>query len=255
MIKNIQTEIVQYSDPISGDDFQGVISWDRNIASLKPSILVSHAFAGQLEFEEQRTIELAESGYVAFALDVYGKGRRANTPDKALKLMAEMDANRALLLHRMNIAVQVLTAHAEVDNKRIGAIGFCFGGKCVLDLARSGTDDVHAVVSFHGLFDKPDITHAGDIKASILIQHGWLDPMARPEGMRALADELESRNADWQIHVYGQTGHSFTNPAATDREAGLFYQSLTHKRAWLSMLSFFDQHFTQGANRGAAATI
>lgn len=244
MTKNIHTEIIQYSDPISGDDFQGVISWDKNIATAKPGILVSHAFAGQLQLEEQRTIELAESGYVGFALDVYGKGRRANTLDKALKLMAEMDANRALLLHRMNIALQVLTSHQEVDNKRMGAIGFCFGGKCVLDLARSGTDDLQGVVSFHGLFDKPDISHSGDIKTSVLIQHGWLDPMARPESIRAIANELEERNADWQIQVYGNTGHSFTNPAATDQDAGLFYHSLTHKRSWSSMLSFFEELFS-----------
>lgn len=238
----IKSEALIYQDPASGNTFEGVICWDEDLAGQKPGILVSHTFKGQSDFEIGRARELAKLGYVAFALDMYGKGKRATVPEEADALMKPFLDNRGLLLNNILLALDTLKKHPEVDETKVGGIGFCFGGKCMLDLARSSAE-IGGVVSFHGIYDKPGMEHQGDIKASVLVLHGWEDPLADPESTVALGHELTERNADWQILAFGHTGHAFTNPAAKFPEKGMYYKETSNRRAWQTMINFFEEIF------------
>ena len=226
----------------TNNEFEGIAVWDDCFKGPKPGILVSHMWSGQSDFEVDKATELAKLGYVGFAIDNYGKGRRASNPEEAEQLMNELNNDRPLLLDRMVLAVNTLKDHKEVNETKIGAIGFCFGGKCVLDLARSGID-ISGVVSFHGLLDPPKINSILKIKSSILVLHGWEDPMALADDVVKLSDELTKNKADWNIHIYGHTGHAFTNPKAKFPEKGLYFEPKSNKRAWASMNYFFNEIF------------
>jgi len=236
----IKSEVIEYT--LDGSAFEGVVCWDDSLSGPRPGVLVSHAWFGQSEFETNKAKDLAKMGYVAFALDMYGKGRRATNPDEAGKLMHECVDDRLLLRSRILNALSVLENHELVDNNRIGGIGFCFGGRCMLDLARTGVD-INGVVSFHGIYDAPDIEYLDPIKASVLVLHGWDDPLAKPEQTVALGHELTSRNADWQILAFGHTGHAFTNPQAAAPENGMMYKESSNRRAWQAMTNFFAEVF------------
>lgn len=234
-------EKIIYEDA-SKKQFEGVVVWDDSHTGQKPGILVSHMWSGQSEFEVDKATELAKLGYVGFAIDNYGKGLRANHPEEAQKLMDVLDLDRPLLLSRMVLAVETLKKHKAVNAMKIGAIGFCFGGKCVLDLARSGAD-IKGVVSFHGLLDPPTPHPKKEIKSAVLVLHGWEDPMALPEAMVKLAHEMNQYNADWNVNIYGHTGHAFTNPKAKFRDKGLFFEPRSNKRSWHSMCYFLKEIF------------
>lgn len=235
----IETRTISYEGP--GGTFEGVIAVDTVVTGPRPGVLVSHNWLGQGEFDVSRAVALAELGYVGFAIDMYGKGRRGTNPDEALALMTEAAADRSVLQGRINAALTMLKAQPEVDPARTGAIGFCFGGKCVLDLARSGAD-VGGVVSFHGLYDAPPFANQ-PITAKVLVCHGWDDPMCPPDATVGLAKELTESNVDWQIHSYGGTGHAFTFPAANMPEAGMAYKESADRRSWKVMTDFFAEVF------------
>lgn len=235
---NIVTETLPYTDGVM--TFEGTIAYDADLPAPKPLVLIAHAFRGQGPFDVGKARELAALGYVGFAMDMYGQGRRAKDAEEAGRLMGELTADRPLLLRRILLALETGRGLTQVDPRRVGAIGFCFGGKCVLDLARSGAD-VQGVVSFHGLYDPPGIRHSGPIKAQILVLHGWEDPLAPPDAVVALAKELTDRQANWSLTMYGQTGHAFTNPQAQSRDTGLFYQEQSSQRAWSAMQNFFKE--------------
>jgi len=234
-------EKITYQDA-SNNQFEGFLVWDDKFKGSKPGILISHMWAGQSDFEVEKAAALAKLGYVGFAIDNYGKGKRAQNPEEAERLMNTLDSNRPLLLERMQLALKTLKEHNEVNPAKMGAIGFCFGGKCVLDLARSGIE-LGGVVSFHGLLDPPPTKDRVPIKSSIMVLHGWEDPMARPEEVVKLSDELNLYNADWNIHIYGHTAHAFTNPKAKFPEKGLFFEPTSNQRAWDSMVYFFQNIF------------
>lgn len=236
----IKTETIVYEQ----DDvvFEGVIAWDQDIPVRKPGVLITHTFWGQTDFEADKAVAIAKLGYVGFAIDIYGKGRRAAKLDEAGVLMAELNDDRSLLLQRMQLAYNVLKEHGQVNDAIIGAIGFCFGGKCVLDLARAGSA-LKGVVSLHGLYDPPAIKSTQPILSSVLILHGWEDPLAPLDQTIALTKELTEKNVDWQLLTFGHTGHAFTNPKAQNHESGLFYQEVSSNRAWLAMKTFFSEVF------------
>jgi dienelactone hydrolase len=125
----------------------------------------------------------------------------------------------------------------------VAAIGFCFGGLCVLDLARTG-EDLAGIVSFHGLFGSPGNTAGNTIRAKILVCHGWDDPMATPDQVLGLAEELTGQGADWQMHAYGKTMHAFTNPEANDPGFGTVYSERADRRSWAAMTNFLNEIFT-----------
>lgn len=236
----VQTRLVEYTH----DDvvLEGYLAWDDAATGPRPGILVSHAWAGRSAFEEGKARDLAEHGYVGFALNMYGKGVLGTSTEENAALMTPFMEDRATLQARIALAKSVLSDQPEVDAGQLAAIGFCFGGLCVLDLARIGSD-VKGVVSFHGLFIPPDNTEGKSITAKVLCLHGYDDPMAQPESMTALASELTTAGADWQIHAYGSTLHAFTNPAANDADMGTLYSAVADQRARLAMNQFLDEIF------------
>ena len=237
----IQTRLVEYLD---GDTFlEGLLAWDDANNGPRPGILVSHAWNGRCEFEEEKACRLAELGYVGFALDMYGKGIRGSNPEENSALMQPLLDDRQALQKRLVSALTTLRTQPEADESNIAAIGFCFGGLCVLDLARTGAE-LAGVVSFHGLFHPPENTTGNSIKAKVLALHGWEDPMATPDQVVALAAELTEMGADWQIHGYGNTVHAFSNPAANDPERGTVYDSTADRRSWAAMQEFLSELFT-----------
>lgn len=219
-----------------GDGLIGLAIWDGDTGP-RPGVLVAPTVMGHTALEERRAADLVGLGYGAFILDVYGKGRPPAGFDEALGWMAEMNADRRLLLARLRAALESMRARPEVDAARTAAIGYCFGGKCVLDLARSGAE-VAGVVSFHGLFDPPPYPTAARIVAKVLALHGWDDPLATPDAALAFAAELTKAGADWQLHAYGHTVHAFTNPGRPE-----MYSAAADRRSWAAMQGFLTELF------------
>lgn len=207
----------------------------------KPAVLVAHNWAGQGEPERHTADRLAALGYVGIAIDVYGKGVRGGPGEDNSALMAPYMADRALLRDRLLAAVDCAAGLPEVDANRIGFAGYCFGGLCALDLARCGTDTVKGVVSLHGIFAPPKIGPQGKIAASVLILHGWEDPMATPPDVLGVAKELTDAGADWSLHAYGHALHAFTHPGVNMPEMGVKYDEKADKRSWQAMVNFFEE--------------
>lgn len=220
---------------------QGYCVFDENNTNQRPAVLVAHDWSGQNNFACQKAEKLAELGYVGFALDMYGDGKQGKTNEEKSALMQPLMRDRTLLQRRMLAAFDAVKKIDPVNPSKIGAIGFCFGGLCVLDLARSGAD-VTGVVSFHGLLHAPEnASHL--IKAKILALHGYADPMAPPDLLLKFASEMTHAKADWQIHAYGNTLHAFTNPDANDPTFGTVYDAKANHRSWIAMKNFFDEVF------------
>ncbi len=236
----MKTETVIYKD--GETELEGFMAWDETQTSPRPAVLVSHAWGGLGEFEQQKAKDLAALGYVGFALDVYGRGQRGDTAEVNAKLMTPFLEDRALLERRMQLAVETVRAQDVCDEKRVAAIGFCFGGLCVLDLARSGAD-VRGVASFHGLLGGRDGMDRNEIGAKVLVLHGHDDGMVPAEQFDAFCKEMTEAKADWQIHQYGHTVHAFTNPKANDPDFGTVYEPKAARRSWASMVDFLEEAF------------
>ncbi len=220
-----------------GASFEAYAAWDDASDASRPIVLIAGTFMGRTGFEEGKARSLAELGYVAVAIDFYGVGKWPADFDQALVAMEAMNADRALLRDRLHAALEAARGvGAPADPTKVAAIGFCFGGKCVLDLARSGAD-VAGVVSFHGVYDPPPFPNEA-VKAKILVLHGWDDPLDPPETVLALSQELTEAGADWQLHSYGHTVHAFSNPA---REG--MYSPVADRRSWQAMKNFFGELF------------
>jgi dienelactone hydrolase len=187
--------------------------------------------------EESSAVKLAEMGYVAMIVDLYGKGFDASTEAAAFGKMAEFNADRQSLLSRMQLIYKTASQLPQVDESKIAGIGFCFGGKCLLDLARSGHDFAGAV-SFHGVFDAPNFNSDLKITTPLLILHGWDDPLAKPEAVIALTIELTQKGANWELDAYGHTGHAFMKPEANRHQEGYFYHAEVADKAWDRMTGF-----------------
>ena len=236
----IQHRLIEYRD---GDVLlEGRLSYDDAIAGARPGILVSHTIAGRGPLEESKSERLAQQGYAAFALDMYGKDVRGETLEENRALMNAQLTNRAAMQQRLLVSLSTMRAQVEVDATSCAAIGFCFGGLCVLDIARTG-EDIAGVVSFHGLFGAPGNTEGNRIRAKVLVLHGWDDPMTTRDSLNSLATELSAMGADWQLHAYGNTMHAFTNPAANDHDRGTVYDAAADRRSWQAMTDFFDELF------------
>jgi dienelactone hydrolase len=220
---------------------EAFIAAPESPAGRRPAVLVAHAWAGQDEFARAQARMLAELGYVGFAIDVYGKGRRGGSVEENSRLMTPFVEDRAMLLRRLKAAAGAAAAHPRVDGAKLGAIGFCFGGLCVLDLARAGLEGLRGVVSFHGLLGPPGLGPQGPIAASVLVLHPYDDPMAPPEAVSAFAREFTQAGADWQVHMHGGTLHGFTNPQANDPQRGIVHNPLATRRAFASLELFLRE--------------
>ncbi len=238
----IKTEVVEYRD---GDvTLEGFVAWDDAKTSA-PGVLVVHQWMGLTDYEKGRCRQLAELGYVAFAADIYGKGIRPNDPQDAGKQAGVFKTDRKLYRRRLNLGLDQLKARPSVSKEHLGAIGYCFGGTGVLELARSGAD-VSGVVSFHGGLDSPEPEAGKNIRCSILVCHGADDPFVPEKDIEAFKAELNSAKVDWQMDIYSGAVHSFTHPmAGNDNSRGAAYNEKADKRSWAAMKSFFMETLQQ----------
>lgn len=236
----MKEQAYEYQD--GPDTLEGYLVTHEDDA-IRPGVMIAHTWAGVGEFEKQKARDVAELGYNVLAIDMYGKGKRGSTLEENRALMAPLVEDRSLLRRRILAALSAMQALDAVDSRKIAAMGFCFGGLCVLDLARSGAD-VRGVVSFHGLFTPlPEAVPRQMIKARVLALHGYDDPMATPEQMNALCKELTDAGVDWQVHAYGLTYHAFTNPKANNPSAGTVYNAAADRRSWQALQNFLTEVF------------
>ena len=235
----IQMRDVEYAH--GGTAFEGRMYWDDARGGPGPAVAVAHAWGGRGEHECEAAEKLAEQGYTGFALDVYGKGILGQSAEENTALMQPLLEDRALLQARLGAGLECAAAQPEVDGANMAAIGYCFGGLCVLDLARVGAP-VKGVVSLHGLFNPPGNTHGNAISSKVLVLHGWADPMVPPDTVIGLATEMTEAGADWQIHAYGHALHGFTHDGPAVAE-GVGYSESADRRSWQSVLNFVSELF------------
>lgn len=222
-----------------GGLFESVAVTD-DAAGMVPGVLLFPNVLGTKEADFVMAEKVAALGYAVLVADVYGQGKRTSRADADMgRYMAELNEDRALMKARLLRSLDVLRDLASVDAARVAAIGYCFGGKCVLDLARAGAD-IRGGVSFHGVYDAPPFPNAA-ITAKLLVCHGWDDPIAPPEAMVGLGRELTDAGCDWQIHAYGNTGHAFTDHDANMPERGLAYQPDADRRSFKAMADFLGE--------------
>ncbi|MDQ4419198.1 dienelactone hydrolase family protein [Sphingobium sp. DEHP117] len=233
----IQQKTLLHGGP--GGPFESMAVYDPDAGS-QPGLLLFPNFMGTKEWDFDKAEVLAMLGYKVLVVDYYGQGKRATDMESAGQLMQELVADRAVMRDRLLGALEELKKLPGVDANRLGAIGFCLGGKCVLDLARAGADIKGGVV-FHGVYDAPPFPNAA-ITAKLLVCHGWNDPLCPPEAMNALARELTDGGVDWQLIAYGHTGHAFTADNMPMDDAKTFgFQPDTNRRSWQAMKDFFSE--------------
>ncbi|MBA2650200.1 MAG: dienelactone hydrolase family protein [Legionella sp.] len=221
-------------------ELHGFLAYGENHDKPLPAVIVAHDWTGRNEFACQKAQMFSQMGYLGFALDMFGQARLGNTTDEKMALIHPLVNDRALLRDRVYSAFDALVAMEEVDSNRIAIVGFCFGGMCALDLARSGAD-LKAAITFHGLLNPPEQPQSEDIKAKILVLHGYDDPLVKPEQVTAFCREMDAAQVDWQVHMFGQVEHAFTNPNAHDENAGLVFNALASERSWGMMTQFLTE--------------
>lgn len=225
-------------------ELYGYVAQEEISKEKRPVVLVVHDWTGRNDFACHKAQAIAEMGYIGFAIDVFGQGQLgANTEEKTALIMPFMK-NRGLLRDRLVVALEAVKKLAEADTDRMAIIGFCFGGLCALDLARSGAD-IKGAVSFHGLLSKPECSGFDEIKAKILVLHGYDDPMVSPEQVSEFCQEMTKANVDWQVQMYGKVQHAFTNPEAHDSAMGTVYNAIAEKRSWHAMTCFLQEIFKE----------
>ncbi|MDK2767290.1 MAG: dienelactone hydrolase family protein [Sphingomonas sp.] len=238
----IQRQTILYGGP--GGPFEGVAAFDTDWTDLRPGVLIVPNVLGEKEQDRVTAERIAALGYVALVGDLYGQGKRTTreSPDPAV-YMNPLNADRPLLRDRLFASLAALHALPQVDTARTAAIGFCFGGKAVIDLARAG-GDVRGVVAFHGIFDPPGYDYPTPIAPKLLICHGWDDPLAPPEAVTGLAAELTAAEADWQLLGFGGAGHAFTDTSLkTSTRPGFGYDANADRRSWAAMTGFLSEVF------------
>ncbi len=236
----IKTDVVSYqAGRVQAHSF---VAYDDSRSGKRPGVLVVPEWWGLNDYARTRARMLAGLGYVALAVDIYGDGKSTRDPDQAAAWSGTLKSgNRSELRARIAAALRELKSNPRVDPMRTAAIGYCFGGTTVLELARSGAD-VTGIVSFHGGLDASDSAEAGEIKARVLVCHGAEDPFESPAQVQAFEDEMRGAKADWQMNIYSGAEHSFTNPAnANSHVRGIAYNKEADERSWQAMRDFFKE--------------
>ncbi len=222
---------------------EGALVHDDAHGGRRPGVLIVHQWKGLGPYELKRAAMLAELGYVVFCADIYGKGIRADNPQDASQLAANYKDDRNLLRGRVNAALERFKAETNVDPNRIVAIGYCFGGTSVLELARSGAT-VSGVVSFHGGLGTPKPAERGKVIAKVLALHGADDPHVPPQEVQDFIREMTAAGVDWQLVHYGGAVHSFTDwNAGSDPSKGSAYNKAADTRSWEAMKVFMQELF------------
>ena len=247
-ISPIQSNPAVYSEKVvyrHGEvQLEGYLAYDKARPEQRPGILVVHEWWGINDYVKRRADQLAQLGYVAFALDMYGKGKTTDDPDEAAQLSSVYKNDPDLARARLGAGLEQLQQLHPVKKTSLAAIGYCFGGKMVLELARSGAP-LKGVVCFHGGLSTTQPSGSGEIKAKVLVLHGADDPVEPISELRGFHQEMLQAGVDWQVIIYGGAMHSFTNPAA-DRVGieGIRYNEKVDRRAWQAMLGFFGEIFS-----------
>jgi dienelactone hydrolase len=237
----VKTKAVAYEH--GGVHFTGHLAWDDAATGKRPGVLVVHEWWGLNEFAKKRAEQLAGMGYVAFACDMYGDGKLAKHPDDAMKFANEVRQNAGVWRGRAQAALKVLQDHEAVDPSKLAAIGYCFGGSTVMQLAYAGAD-VRAVVSFHGGLQPPTADQAKAIKSKVLICHGALDTFIPEETLQKVRKAFDDAKIDYEMVYYGGATHSFTVPdAARAGVPGLAYNEAADRRSWRDMRDLFNEVF------------
>jgi dienelactone hydrolase len=224
---------------------RGVLVYDETIKGKRPGIVVVHEAWGLGQHVIESAKKLAGLGYVALAADMYGDRRQFSDLAEVMKIINELTGTPSKIRNRIGAALTAIAAQPQVDSRRLGAIGYCFGGSTVLELARSGAE-IAGVVSFHGILETKAPATAGAVKASVLVCTGADDPMIPTAQVTAFANEMRNAGADWQVILYGGTVHSFTNPQADGSFApAILYNARSDQRSGTAMREFFEEIFAQ----------
>ena len=242
---SIQTEHINYFH--NDTELTAYVAWDDNIDSAidreKPAVLICHdAMGGKTAFEHGRAEAIAKLGYVGVAIDAYGKDSRARNAEEAYALMGPLTEDRRVLRERLACGVALACAHQRVDATQLAVMGYCFGGLCALEMARSGAD-LKGAISFHGLLSQAEDVASETILAKLLVLHGWSDPLVPQEQVLAFAEEMNSQGVDWQLVGYGHGLHGFSNPLANDPANGIGYDADIDRRSWLALTHFLAELF------------
>ena len=240
----LKEENVTYkSDTVS---MNGFVVYDENIKGARPAVLVVHEWWGLNDYDKMRARELAKLGYIAMAIDMYGNGKTADNPTDAGNLSTPFYSNPQMAKSRFDAALEKLKTYSEVDQNNIAAIGYCFGGSMVLNMAKLG-DDLKGVVSFHGVLGGNPPADINLLKAKILVCHGGDDQFTSPKDLNEFRKQLDSIKADYIFKVYPGATHAFTNPAATDLgkkfNLPIAYNAAADSASWNDMKDFFGKLF------------
>lgn len=226
-----------------GKALECYLTYDDELEGPRPGVLVVHQWMGLTANERTRANMLARLGYVALATDVYGRNIRPQNQEAAARQSGKFYQDREFFRSRIQAGLDELKNHPRVDPQRVAAIGYCFGGAGVLELARSGAD-LAGVVSFHGNLDTTLPAQPGAVKAKILVCHGAVDPYVKREAVFGFVDEMEAVDADYQLIMYSGAVHAFTQQAAGDDPSkGAAYDAEADRRSWQAMRDFFDEIF------------
>jgi dienelactone hydrolase len=222
---------------------EGYLAYDDSVQGKRPGVVVVHEWRGLNDYARRRAEQLAEMGYIAFALDMYGKGVYAKDHEEAGKLSGLYRSDRKLMRDRARAGLEILKNHSLTDQRRMAAIGYCFGGTTVLELARGG-EELLGVASFHGSLNTPTPEDAKNIKGKVLVLHGANDKFISQEDITAFQEEMRKADVDWQMVFYGGAVHSFTVPeAGNDPSKGMAYNEKADKRSWEEMKLLFEEIF------------
>lgn len=237
----VQTKRVEYQH--GGETLEGTLAWDDAVEGKRPGVLVVHEWWGLDDYARNRAEQLAELGYVAFALDMYGKGKLTEHPSEAMQWSGAIRENIDNWVARARAGLEVLQKHSLVDTDRLSAIGYCFGGATVVQMTYAGLP-LAGVVSFHGSLPVATEEQAQAVKSSILVCHGAADSFVPESRAADFRKALEAAGVDWQMIYYSGAKHSFTNPDADSKGiAAIAYDEEADKRSWAQMQVFFDEIF------------
>jgi dienelactone hydrolase len=240
-VPDIRTETLTYA--VGGVEFAGLRAWDEHVIGRRPGVIVVHEWWGHNAHAQNQARRLAEAGYIAFALDMYGEGKNAAHPEDAQKFAMEATADMAVVVARFDAARKILTDDPRVDPDRIAAIGYCFGGSIVLGMARAGAD-LDGVASFHGVLQTPTPAQPGQVKARLLVLTGEADSMIPTDQVEAFRKEMTDAGANFRIVSYPGARHSFTNPDADGHGMdALAYDAEADRQSWAELLAFFKEIF------------
>ncbi len=239
----IQAEVigldVEYEH--DGVKLRGYLAYDVALNTIRPGVLVFHEWWGLNDYAKRRAHEIAEMGYIAFACDMYGVDSAAVSTEEAMELAKPFYEDRELMRERAAIGLWNLRNFSLCDKTRLLAIGYCFGGSCALELARSGAE-LKGVVSFHGGLNTPNTEDAQNIKARLLVCHGADDPFVDEAEVVGFIQEMRNTDVDWQLIHYSGAVHAFTNPASGDDPSkGVAYNKEADERSWEAMKLFFRE--------------